>query len=69
MDITLEKLSNDWVLQLSKDGKVRHITRNHFDINPHSSSEIADDKYATYEVLKSQKVPVIEHTILLIQLK
>ena len=64
MDITLEKLSNDWVLQLSKDGKVRHITRNHFDINPHSSSEIADDKYATYEVLKSQKVPVIEHTIL-----
>lgn len=64
MDITLEKLSNDWILQLSKDGKVRHITRNHFDINPHSSSEIADDKYATYEVLKSQKVPVIEHTIL-----
>lgn len=64
MDIKLEKLSNDWILQLSKDGKIRHITRNHFDINPHSSSEIADDKYATYEVLKSQKVPVIEHTIL-----
>lgn len=64
MNIKLEKLSNDWILQLSKDGKVRHITRNHFDINPHSSSEIADDKYATYEVLKSQKVPVIEHTIL-----
>ena len=39
MDIKLEKLSNDWILQLSKDGKIRHITRNHFDINPHSSNE------------------------------
>lgn len=64
MDIKLEKLSNDWILQLSKDGKIRHITRNHFDINSHSSCEIADDKYATYEVLKSQNVPIIEHTIL-----
>lgn len=64
MDIKLEKLSYGWILQLSKDGKVRHITRNHFDNNPQASSEIADDKYATYEVLKSQDVPVIEHTML-----
>lgn len=64
MNIKLEKLSYGWILQLSKDGKVRHITRNHFDNNPQASSEIADDKYATYEVLKSQNVPVIEHTML-----
>ena len=64
MDIKLEELSYGWVLQLSKNGKVRHITRNHFDNNPQASSEIADDKYATYEVLKSQKVPVIEHTMI-----
>lgn len=61
MGICLEKLSYDWILQLSKEGKVRHITRNHFDNNPHASSEIANDKYATYEVLTSQKVPVIKH--------
>lgn len=64
MDIKMEKLSYDWVLQLSKDGKVRHITRNHFDINPQATGDIADDKYATYEVLKSQNVPVIEHTMI-----
>lgn len=64
MNIKLEKLSYDWVLQLSKDGKVRHITRNHFDNNPQASSEIANDKYATYEVLKSQNIPVIEHTMI-----
>lgn len=64
MNIKVEKLSYGWLLQLSKDGKVRHITRNHFDNNSQASSEIADDKYATYEVLKSQNVPVIEHTMI-----
>lgn len=64
MNIKLEMLSYDWILQLTKDGKVRHITRNHFDNNPQASGEIANDKYATYEVLKSQNVPVIEHTML-----
>ncbi len=64
MGIKVEKLSYGWLLQLSKDGKIRHITRNHFDNNPQASAEIADDKYATYEVLKSQKVPVIEHTMI-----
>lgn len=63
MDIKLENLSYGWVLQLSKDGKVRHITRSYFDHNPQASSEIANDKYATYEVLKSQNIPVIEHML------
>lgn len=61
LGIKLEKLSYDWILQLSKDGKVRHIAGNRFDINPEATGEIACDKYATYEVLKSQDVPVIEH--------
>ncbi len=64
MGIKVEKLSYGWLLQLSKDGKIRHITRNHFDNNPQATGEIADDKYATYEVLKSQEVPVIEHTMI-----
>ena len=64
MDIKFEKLSYDWILQLSKDGKVRHITRYLFDNNPQATGKIVADKYATYEVLKSQKVPVIKHTIL-----
>ena len=64
MGIKLEKLSYGWILQLAKNGKVRHITGNRFDLNPEASGDIACDKYATYEVLKSQGVPVIEHVML-----
>ncbi len=64
MNIKMERLSYNWVFQLSKNGKIRHITRNHFDINPQATGDIANDKYATYEVLKSQDVPVIEHTMI-----
>ena len=64
LGVKVEKLSYDWILQLSKDGKVRHITGTRFDLNSAASGEIACDKYATYEVLKSQKVPVIEHVMI-----
>lgn len=64
MNIKMEKLSYDWILQLSKDGKVRHITRNLFDNNPQATGKIVADKYATYEVLKSQNVPVVKHTMI-----
>lgn len=64
LEIKLEKLSFGWILQLSKNGKVIHITGNRFDINPEAGGNIACDKYATYEVLKSQGVPVVEHTML-----
>lgn len=65
MGIKMEKLSYDWILQLTnKKGKVRHIAGNRFDLNPEASGNIACDKYATYEVLKSQNVPVVKHTML-----
>ena len=65
MGIKMEKLSYDWILQLTnKKGKVRHITGNRFDLNPEASGDIACDKYATYEVLSSQNVPVVKHTML-----
>lgn len=62
--IEFQKLSYDWILQLKKDNIVRHITGNRFDINPESSGKIAGDKYATYEVLKSNGVSVIEHKMI-----
>lgn len=65
MNIKMEKLSYNWVLQLTKDGKVRHITNYLFDINPQATGTIVADKYATYEVLKSQNIPVIEHTMIM----
>lgn len=61
-NIKIEKLSYNWILQLTnKEGKVRHIIGNRFDINKEAAGNIACDKYATYEVLNSQNVSVIEH--------
>lgn len=65
MDIKMEKLSYNWILQLTKDGKTRHITNYLFDINPQATGTIVSDKYATYEVLKSQNIPVIEHRMIM----
>lgn len=62
--IKMEKLSYNWILQLTKDGKVRHITGCRFDINPEASGDIASDKYATFEVLNSQNIPMIKHTMI-----
>lgn len=64
MVIKVEKLSYDWILQLSKDGKVRHVTGTRFDLNPEATGDIACDKYATYEVLNSQNVPIIKHVMI-----
>lgn len=64
MGIKVEKLSYDWILQLSKDGKVRHVTGTRFDLNPEATGDIACDKYATYEVLNSQNVPIIKHVMI-----
>jgi len=65
MNIKVEKLSYNWILQLSKNGKIRHIIGNYLDLNPQASACIVNDKCATYEVLKAQNLPIVEHTLVL----
>ena len=60
-EIEFEKLSYDWIVQLRKGNQVQHITGNRMDLNFEAAGRVACDKYATYEVLKSNDVPVIEH--------
>ena len=64
-NINLEFLSQGFIIQLTKNGIVRHIVDNSFDLNPHASASIACDKFGTYEVLKSKNIPVIEHMLIL----
>lgn len=64
LGVEVEYLSYGWILQLSKNGKVCHIAGSNFDLNPEASAKIACDKYATYEVLKSQGVSAIKHTMI-----
>lgn len=57
-------LSFGWIRELKKDGKIRHIVRNNFDLNPSACKDIVNDKYATYEVLKENDIPVLEYNII-----
>lgn len=54
-------LSFGWIRELRKDGKICHIVRNSFDLNPASCYHIVNDKYATYEVLKHHNISVLTH--------
>ncbi len=62
-NIEFSILSKDWVIMLRKGNKVKFIIGNKFDLNTHASGLVFDDKYATYEVLKSLNIPIIEHNI------
>lgn len=63
-NIEVTELSYGWILELKKDGQVRHIIGNKYDLNNEAMANIACDKYATYEVLKNNNIPVIAHKIL-----
>lgn len=57
-------LSFGWIRELEKNGKVKHIVRNDFDLNPSACKDIVNDKFATYEVLKTHNVPTLEYNII-----
>lgn len=61
--IGLTWMSSDWMALLEKDSKRRFILGHKFDLNSAASALVADDKYATFEVLHRAGVPVIKHSI------
>lgn len=63
-DIKIQWLSNDWLALLEKNGQRKFIMGHKFDLNPAIAGAIADDKYATFDVLRQAKIPVIEHALL-----
>ena len=62
--IKLTWLSSDWLGQLEKSGQYRYILGHKFDLNSGAALQVADDKYATFEVLRKSGVPIINHQIL-----
>lgn len=63
LDIECNILSKGLVIELKKDNKIKYIYGFKFDLNNHALGQILDDKYALYEVLKSNNINVIEHNI------
>lgn len=57
-------LSYGWIRELKKENKSHYIIRYQFDLNSAISYKIAGDKFATYDVLKSNSVPTIEHKMI-----
>lgn len=63
-NIKQKYLSYGWIRELRKGKKSRYVMRYQFDLNSAISFNIASDKFATYEVLKSNNIPTIEHKMI-----
>jgi len=63
-NISFNSLSDEWLLELSKDGKLRRILGYKFTLNDSVSSSIAGDKVATYILLDRAGLPSVPHTLL-----
>lgn len=62
--IEQKKISYGWIRELKKDNIVRNIIKYQFDLNTAVSCNIANDKFATYEVLKANSIPTIMHKMI-----
>lgn len=63
-NIEQKEISYGWIKRLTKNGVSHDIIGNQLDINGAVSYNIAGDKYATYEILNSNNIPVIPHKMI-----
>ena len=63
-NIEVEMLSKNWISKINKDGKIKYYIRTKSPLNNYASAVICNDKYATYCVLASENIPVLEHKIM-----
>lgn len=61
--IAFVSYSDDWLLELNKDGVHRRIIGYKFDINSSAASSIAGDKVAAWQLLNGHAVPAVEHQL------
>lgn len=63
-NITLTKISKDWIYVLEKDKQIHYIVGCKFDLNNNAIATILDDKYAFYELMLHKHYPIINHHII-----
>ena len=63
-NIDVEFLSKDWIMKLTKNDKIKYIVGMYFPINNYASTVLCNDKYATYNVLFKQRIPIVEHKLM-----
>lgn len=64
LGISVNFLSDGWVMRLERNGETHFIIGNRFELNSASCGSIADDKVATFEILKSEKIPAVSHFLI-----
>jgi len=62
-NITCTAHSKGYILRLTKNGQVRHLYGNYWDLNSAAADHIACDKCGCYILLQAGSVPAIEHTL------
>lgn len=63
-NISFTSFSDDWLLHLEKDGKMARVLGYKFSLNDSVAGNIAQDKVASYELLKYYTVPAIPHYLI-----
>ena len=61
--IELKSFSDDWILELNKEGVKSFIYGYRFGINNSSSEGVTQDKVATYQVLEAAGIAAVPHVI------
>ena len=62
--IKLTFLSDNWVMVLEKDNKIKYIEGNHFSINSQTIGNIMDDKGLFYDLMIYKNYPIIKHKVI-----
>lgn len=62
--ILFASFSDDWLLHLEKDGKVARVLGYKFSLNDSVASNIAQDKVASYELLKYYSIAAVPHYLI-----
>ncbi len=57
-------ISYGWITELKKENVSKYLIGYQFELNSAISYNIAKDKFATYEVLRTHNIPTIEHRMI-----
>lgn len=63
-NIKFSIFSDDWIVRLEKGSDVRFIIGYKFDINRSAVTNLFDDKYGLFSILKDKNISVADHIIL-----
>lgn len=63
-NISFSSLSDDWIIELTKDSVTKRIIGYSFSLNDAVAASIAKDKVATYLLLNKAKIPSVPHVLL-----